>query len=86
LRRVQACEFPPVELLRNDAPPEFVAILKTAMAKDPAARYQDAGKMYEAMLAFLYAHGRRYGAHDLADFISRFRSTDDTHTPPALAH
>ena len=35
LRRVQACEYPPVELLRPDAPPELVAILKTAMAKDP---------------------------------------------------
>ena len=34
LRRVQACEYPPVELLRPDAPPELVAILKTAMAKD----------------------------------------------------
>ena len=32
LRRVQACEYPPVELLRRDAPPELVAILKTAMA------------------------------------------------------
>ncbi|HEY2516217.1 MAG TPA: protein kinase [Polyangiaceae bacterium] len=85
LRRVQACEFPPVELLRPDVPLEFVNILNTAMARDPAARYQDAGRMYEAMLAFLYAHGRRYGAHDLADFVARFRTTDDTHTPPAIA-
>src|SRR5262249_790145 len=55
LRRVQACEFPPVELLRPDAPPELVAILGTAMAKSAADRYADAGRMYEALLAFLYA-------------------------------
>jgi serine/threonine protein kinase/tetratricopeptide (TPR) repeat protein len=84
LRRVQACEFPPVELLRPEVPAELVAIMTTAMAKDPAARYQDAGKMYEAMVAFLYAQGRRYGAHDLAEFVARFRITDDTHAPPAL--
>jgi serine/threonine protein kinase/tetratricopeptide (TPR) repeat protein len=81
LRRVQAGEYPPVELLRPDVPREFVAILATAMARDPIGRYQDAGKMYEALLAFLYSHGRRYGAHDLAEFVARFRTNDDTLAP-----
>ena len=84
LRRVQACEFPPVELLRPEVPAELVAIMATAMARDPANRYQDAGKMYEALVAFLYAQGRRYGAHDLAEFVGRFRSIDDTMAPPAM--
>jgi tetratricopeptide (TPR) repeat protein len=73
LRRVQACEYPPLELLRPDTPPELAAIIKTAMAADPARRYPDAGRMYEALLAFLYAEGSRYGAHDLAEFLARFR-------------
>ncbi len=77
LRRVQACEYPPVELLRPDAPPELVAILKTAMSKNPDERYADAGRMYEALLAFLYSQGRRFGAHDLAEFIGTFRAGDD---------
>ncbi len=80
LRRVQAGEYPPIELLRPDVPREFVDILATAMARDPIGRYQDAGKMYEALLAFLYAHGaqgHRYGAHDLAEFVGRFRVSDD---------
>jgi serine/threonine protein kinase/tetratricopeptide (TPR) repeat protein len=77
LRRVQACEYPPVELLRPDAPPELVAILKTAMAKNAADRYPDAGRMYEALLAFLYAQGSRFGAHDLAEFLARFRDSTD---------
>jgi tetratricopeptide (TPR) repeat protein len=78
LRRVQACEYPPIELLRPDAPPELAAILKTAMAADPAQRYPDAGRMYEALLAFLYAQGTRYGAHDLAEFLARFREGEGT--------
>ena len=35
VRRVQACEYPPVELLRPDVSPELTAILRSAMAKDP---------------------------------------------------
>ncbi len=77
LRRVQACEYPPIELLRPDVPPELIAILKTAMAKEPTDRYSDAGRMYEALLAFLYAQGSRYGAHDLAELLSRFRESRD---------
>ncbi len=69
LRRVQACEYPPVELLRPEVPAELVAILKVAMAKNPADRYPDAGRMYEALLAFLYSQGSRYGAHELSDFL-----------------
>ncbi len=85
LRRVQACEYPPVELLRPDVPNELVAILKQALAKVPAERFPDAGRMYEALLAFLYSHGRRYGAHDLAEFLARFRSADDARAADAIA-
>jgi eukaryotic-like serine/threonine-protein kinase len=86
LRRVQACEYPPLALLRPDAPSELVAILDTAMAKDAADRFADAGRMYEALLAFLYAQGSRYGAHDLSEFLARFRDAGDAPglgvTPP----
>jgi serine/threonine protein kinase/tetratricopeptide (TPR) repeat protein len=81
LRRVQACEYPPPELLRPDVPAELVAILSRAMARDPADRYSDAGRMYEALLAFLHAQGSRYGAHDLSEFLSLFREPSES---PAL--
>ena len=81
LRRVQACEYPPVELLRTDAPPELITILNTSLAKEPADRYPDAGRMYEALLAFLYGQQSRYGANDLAEFFSRFRADDPGATP-----
>ena len=85
LRRVQACEYPPVELLRPDVPAELVVLLKQAMARTPAERFPDAGRMYEALLAFLYAHGRRYSAHDLSEFLARFRATDDAQAPAGFA-
>ncbi len=78
LRRVQAVEYPPVELLRPDCPPELVTILKTAMARDMDARFSDAGRMYEALLAFLYSQGRRFSAHDLADFLAGFRMPEES--------
>jgi serine/threonine protein kinase/tetratricopeptide (TPR) repeat protein len=78
LRRVSTVEYPPVELLRPEVSPELVALLKTAMAPAPEDRFADAGRMYEALLAFLYSQGRRFSAHDLADFLAKFRSPDET--------
>ena len=78
LRRVQACEYPPVELLRPETPPELVALLKTAMSKSVDERFADAGRMYEALLAFLYAQGRRFSAHNLGEFLGGFRSPEET--------
>jgi eukaryotic-like serine/threonine-protein kinase len=78
LRRIQACEYPPIELLRPDVPTELAGILKTAMSPSPGGRYADAGGMYEALLAFLYGQGNRFGAHDLAEFLARFRDSTDT--------
>ena len=74
---MQACEYPPVELARPDVPRELVAILKSALAKHPDERFTDAGRMYEALLAFLYSQRRRFSAHDLADFLARFRVQEE---------
>jgi len=77
LRRVQAGESPPLSLLRPDVPADLVAIVNAAMARRPADRYADAGRMYEALLAFLYAKGDRYGAHDLAEFLATVREAGE---------
>ncbi|MBV9949289.1 MAG: protein kinase, partial [Myxococcales bacterium] len=85
LRRVQAGEYPPLELLRPDVPPALVAIVTTALARNPADRYPDAGRMYEALLAFLYAHGGRSGAHELSEFLARFREAGESAAQAAVA-
>ncbi len=81
LRRVMAGEFPPIELLRPDTPAELVALVKTAMSKNPALRFPDAARMYEALLAFLYAQGKRFGSRDLADFLAGFRLPEPESLP-----
>lgn len=78
LRRVSAVEYPPVELLRPDVPADLVTLLRSALSLKPEERFSDAGRMYEALLAFLYSQGRRFSAHDLADFLARFRTPDET--------
>jgi hypothetical protein len=34
-------------------------------------------EVFKVLLAFLSAHGRRYSAHDLAEFLTRFRGKGD---------
>ena len=81
LQRVAACECPPIELLRPDIPRELVDVLRTAMTRTPAERYADAGRMYEGLLAILYAQGSRYGAHDFAQFLGRMRERAEGKEP-----
>ena len=54
------------------------SLLTTAMSKHASDRFADAGRMYEALLAFLYSQGRRFSAHDLGEFLGRFRSPEET--------
>ncbi|MFO0675091.1 MAG: protein kinase [Polyangiaceae bacterium] len=85
LRRVQACEYPPLVLARPEVPPALLQILEKAMAASRDDRYGDAARMYEALLAFLYTHGSRYGAHDLAEFMARYREDDSSRAAPVSA-
>jgi serine/threonine protein kinase len=73
LRRVRLGEYPPVESMRDDLPKGLGALLEKALFLAPEARYSDAGRMYESLLAYLYASGDRFGANDLANFVGRFR-------------
>ena len=83
LRRVQAAEVPPIELLRPDLPSALVQIVQTALHKDPAARFADAGRMYETLLAFLYREGLRFGSHELTVFMASLRRNErQTPIPP----
>jgi serine/threonine protein kinase/tetratricopeptide (TPR) repeat protein len=82
LRRVKAAEYPPLELIRPDAPKALASLLDKALTLSPENRYPDAGRMYESLLAHLYASGDRFGANDLATFMRRFRGASAR--PPSL--
>ncbi len=82
LRRVKAAEYPPLELIRPDVPKALASLLDKTLAVLPEGRFPDAGRMYESLLAHLYASGDRFGANDLATFMRRFRGASAR--PPSL--
>ena len=73
LRRVKAGEYPPIELVRHDLPSGLGALLERALSPTTEKRFADASRMYESLLAYLYASGDRFGSGDLSTFVSRFR-------------
>jgi serine/threonine protein kinase/tetratricopeptide (TPR) repeat protein len=81
LRRVKASEYPPVELLRQDLPSGLNTLLERALAQAPEKRFADASRMYESLLAHLYASGDRFGSGDLAAFVGRFRDRTSARPP-----
>lgn len=82
LRRVQASEYPPIELFRPDAQKAVCDIVKKMLARDPKDRFPDAGRLHDELLGYFYAAGQRFGANDLADFLGPFREASSA---PELA-
>jgi serine/threonine protein kinase/tetratricopeptide (TPR) repeat protein len=76
LRRVQAAEFPPLELLRQDVPSELTTVVHRALTKVPDERYDNAGRFYEELLGYMYSSGTRFTANDLAEFLSGYRDAE----------
>jgi serine/threonine protein kinase/tetratricopeptide (TPR) repeat protein len=72
LRRVQASEYPPLELLRADTPPPLMEIVGKMLAKGADDRFADAGRLHEQLLGYFYATGERFGSNKLAEFLERF--------------
>jgi serine/threonine protein kinase/tetratricopeptide (TPR) repeat protein len=84
LRRVKAGEYPPLELLRPDLPAGLTTLLERSLSQSPDKRFADASRMYESLLAYLYASGDRFGSGDLSAFVGRFRDRSSGR-PPELA-
>ncbi len=53
LRRVAACEYPPIDLLKQDLPEAVVRVVQRAMSKTPAERYPSAGDFADALQPLL---------------------------------
>jgi serine/threonine protein kinase len=51
LDRVREMEIPPMNLYRDDVPPELEQIVHKALERDPDRRFQSAGDMLSALLA-----------------------------------
>jgi serine/threonine protein kinase/tetratricopeptide (TPR) repeat protein len=74
LERIRAGDVTPIEQLVPDVPPEVARVVRTSMAYEPDQRYPAAGHLYEDLIQYLYGTGRRFGARDLAEFLSHLRA------------
>lgn len=83
LRRVRAAEAPPLELARPDVPAEFASIVRRALSREPDARYPDAARLHDDLLAFLYTSGERFGPHALGELLAEFRDGGTSGGPAA---
>jgi len=73
LRRVRGAEIPPLSLAAPDVPGPLVELVGKIMGPKPADRFEDAARMYEALLSYSYQSGARFGAADLAEFLQQLR-------------
>src|SRR5690606_19134220 len=67
--RAKRGQFAPIREVKADVPDELAEIVARAMASERGERYPNAGELYEDLIQFLYASGRRVGAHDLSRFL-----------------
>jgi serine/threonine protein kinase len=67
-------ETPLLHEIKADVPSELAEIVTRALAPSRSERYPNAGELYEDLIQFLYASGRRVGTHDLARFLEELAS------------
>lgn len=72
LRRVQAGEYPPIELLRQDVATELAAIVRKALGRTANDRFESAARLHEELLGYMYSSDTRFVTSDLAEFLSKF--------------
>ncbi len=69
LERARRGDAPPMIDVKPGIAQELSDIVTHAMSPNRSERYATAGELYEDLIQFLYASGRRVGAHDLARFL-----------------
>jgi serine/threonine protein kinase/tetratricopeptide (TPR) repeat protein len=74
LQRARRGETTPLRAVAPHVPDELVAIVEKATSPRPDDRHANAGLLYEDLIQFLYASGRRVGAHDLSGFLDQLRA------------
>ncbi len=81
LQKVREGKAVRVNEIASDVPEELGAIVARAMSVSPDDRHSNAGLLYEDLIQFLYASGRRVGAHDLSRYLDDLRSASETAPP-----
>ena len=84
LRRVREADVPDPRLENPDIPDELWAIVKRMLARDVVNRPENAGVAEEDLWAFLFRHGLRADAHELAGFMAS-KFPDEAKVDPGVA-
>ncbi|MBW2456260.1 MAG: protein kinase [Deltaproteobacteria bacterium] len=74
LRRIEAGEYPPIDLVRPEAPAALAEIVADLLEEDRERRLGSAAKLIERLLAYNYTSGEHFGAADLAALLAPSRS------------
>ncbi|MBW2527237.1 MAG: protein kinase [Deltaproteobacteria bacterium] len=78
IRRIGVVEYPPLNLVRPDAPDALVEILDQLLTARPEERIGTAAELGERLLSFAYDSGIRVGPADLALLLEPLRKRPDT--------
>jgi len=84
LRRVREADVPDPRIENPDIPDELWEILQRMLARDVGDRPDHAGVAEEELWAFLFRHGMRADAHELAVFMGR-RFPEEAKGDPGIA-
>ena len=84
LRAVQQSAIPPPARLNPDVPEDLDAAVVRALARDPAARFQNAGELERALAQCVLKHAKTVDDTDLGAFMRRLFPTSITQAMPTV--
>jgi eukaryotic-like serine/threonine-protein kinase len=70
---------------REEVPEQLASIIEQALAPQPADRPASAARVHQALMAYGYASGARFGAPELAALVRGFEAPRRGSTPPLRA-
>lgn len=68
---VRQAHVPPIAPQNPEVGPELEAIIRKALAKDPAQRYQRADDLGDALAQYLFGHNLKVTARDIEQLVNR---------------
>ena len=73
IESVRAANIPSLAELNPDVPPELEQIVKKALAREAAQRYQDCTEFADDLLSVLFSHGLKVSARDMSALLVEIR-------------
>lgn len=66
---VRLANVPSIHQQNPEVEPELEAVVRKALARDAAARYQTAGELQDALARYLFSRGLKVTAQDIGDLV-----------------